>query len=360
MNRQRFILLLIAAVAAISGAFYLSTQRNLSRDMHGLALFPTLAGELDTIGSVSLRKGGAAPIVTLHKVADQWTVAERAEYPADVAKLRKLLLSLGDAKIVEDKTSNPASFSSIGVEDPAQAGATGTEITVSARDGKHAVIVGKPVGEGSFARRSAENQSYLVEPAISFDTEPRYWLDSKLLDVASAQVQSIAVKPAAGAAYTLRRLDPKDGTFTLDGVPAARKPLDPQALAPPPTMLSGLNPEDVAASKDIDFGGSSEAILTLTDGDVLTLTGVTVGNKHWIQVKSVKNAALNAKAQGRAFEVASYRYDGIFRPVEQLLVPKEPPAPKVAPAKSPLGGAVPTARAAASPLPKKPAAAAAP
>ncbi len=30
-----------------------------------------------------------------------------------------------------------------------------------------------------------------------------------------------------------------------------------------------------------------------------------------------------AKAQDRAFEVASYRYDAIFRPLDQLLVPKE-------------------------------------
>ena len=29
------------------------------------------------------------------------------------------------------------------------------------------------------------------------------------------------------------------------------------------------------------------------------------------------------KTQGRAFEVAGYRYDAIFRPLEQLLVPKE-------------------------------------
>ena len=35
-----------------------------------------------------------------------------------------------------------------------------------------------------------------------------------------------------------------------------------------------------------------------------------------------------AKAQDRAFEVASYRYDAMFRPLEQLLVPKESPPGK--------------------------------
>ena len=45
-----------------------------------------------------------------------------------------------------------------------------------------------------------------------------------------------------------------------------------------------------------------------------------VGDKHWIKVQADKDAALAAKAKDRAFEVAGYRYDAIFRPLEQLLV----------------------------------------
>jgi len=43
MSRARFTLLLVAALAAICGAFYLSSQRNLQRDSRGASLFPTLA-----------------------------------------------------------------------------------------------------------------------------------------------------------------------------------------------------------------------------------------------------------------------------------------------------------------------------
>ena len=133
-------------------------------------------------------------------------MAERGDYPADVSKLRKLLLALSDAKIVEEKTSNPASFPIIGVEDPSSPGATGAEISITAR-GTFAVIVGKPVGEGNFVRRKGENISYSVEPGISFESEPRFWIESKLIDIAAAKIQSVEVKPAAaGAAYTVRRV----------------------------------------------------------------------------------------------------------------------------------------------------------
>jgi len=340
MSRQRFALLLIAALVVISGAMYLSAQRNASHDTQGVALLPSLAKDLNAVTAVIVRKGSATPSLTLHNTGNQWSVAERADYPADVAKLRKLLLSLRVAKIVEEKTSDPARFASIGVEDPVASDAAGAEITVVGPGEKRSVIVGKAVGEGNFVRRAGENRSYSVEPAISFETEPHYWIDSRLLDVPATQIQSIEVKPAAGVAYAIRRAKtadsakpadgakPADDTFSLDGVPAGRKALDGHALAPSQTTFTNLTAEDVSPSSGIDFAASTQEILTLTDGNVITLTGTAVAGKHWIEVKSSKDAALTAKTEGRAFEIASYRYDAIFKPVEQLLVPKEQPAPK--------------------------------
>jgi hypothetical protein len=324
MSRRQFAWLLAAALVAISGAFILSSQRNLPRDTQDAPLLPALAKNLNAVTSLSVRKGSAANAVTLHQIAGQWTVAERGDYPADVLKLRKLLLDMADLKIVEAKTSNPASFAVIGVEDPSSAGAVGAEITVAAPQARYVLIVGKPVGQGSFARRGGENQSYIVQPALSIAAEPRSWIDPKLIDIASANIQSIAVKPAAGAGYTLHRLNPADSGFALDGVPAGRAALDAKGLEPSPGLLSNFTAEDVAKAGDIDFSSATQAVITQADGKVLTLTGATPGDKRWIEVSSIP---------GRAFEVASYRYDAVFRPLEQLLVPK-PLAP--AKAKTPL------------------------
>jgi Domain of unknown function (DUF4340) len=354
MSRRRFIVLLIAALAAICGALYLSSQRNLTRDTRGVLLLPTLAPQLNTVTELGIRKGGPTPTVTLHRVGEQWAIAQRADYPADVAKLRKLLLAMSEAKIEEEKTSNPANFSIIGVEDPAQAGASGAEITVVAHDGKHAVIVGKPVGEGNFARRAGENTSYIVAPAISVEAEPRSWIDSRLIDVPSASIQSVEVKLPTAAGYVLRRLKPNEEGFALEGTPAGRKPLDSKALAPSTTTLSGLTAEDVAAATDIDFSKPTEAVITLSDGNVITLTGTQIADKRWIEIKATKDAALAAKTQNRAFEVASYRYDAIFRPLDQLLVPKEskiPGKPAASIHKPSAAAAVPKSAPAPKPAP---------
>jgi hypothetical protein len=258
-------------------------------------------------------------------------------------------MALGDAKVIEEKTSDPANYPVIGVEDPAKAGAAGAEINVVAEDGKHAVIVGKPVGQGTFVRRAGDTKSYMVEPAISVEPEPRAWIDTQLLDIPSSSIQQVELKPASGPGYTLHRIKPKEDDFALDKVPAGRTALDAKALAPSATALSSLTAEDVAVAKDIDFSQSSQALFDLGDGNLITLTGTKVGDKRWIEVQSPKNAVLSAKAENRAFEIASYRYDAIFRPLDQLLVPKETkPAPT---AGAPVKKLRPAARSSPSPAP---------
>jgi Domain of unknown function (DUF4340) len=356
MSRQRFTALLIAAVLAISGALYLSAKRNAQRETQDVALLPGLAGELNTVTSLSVRRGSAAPTVTVHEKDGRWMVAERGDYPADVSKLRKLLQALSDAKLVEQKTSDQTRFAIIGVEDPGLPGAAGTELGITAQDGKHAVIIGKPIGEGNFARRSGENTSYSVEPAISFETDPRYWIEPKLTDISAANIQSVAIKPAGGAEYTVHRdktAGDKDAaaSFALDGVPPGRKAADSASLAPSSSAFGALTADDVTPAGDVDFSKATVATVTMLDGNVITLTGATVGDKHWIQLQASKDAALNTLTAGRAVEVPSYRFDAIFRPLEQLLVPKAPPPGAKGAASS--GAADSNPASSAVPMPKK-------
>jgi hypothetical protein len=293
--------------------------------------------------------------VTVHKDGTHWTVMERGDYPADMSKLRKLLAALRDAKIIEEKTADPARYAEIGVEDPIKPGATGAEITVIASADKLGLIVGKPVGEGNFVRRTGEKTSYSVEPAIAAETDPRFWIDTRLIDVPAASIQSIEVKPASGPGYTIRRSNAADSTFSLEGAPPGRKPLEAAALAPGSSTLAGLDAEDVSPAADVDFSQASQATVTLTDGNVLTLTGTVIAAKHWLSVKASKDAALTGKAQGRAFEIASYRYDAIFKPLEQMLVPKEGAAtPPGAPGSHPTKRAAPQGPTPAAPTPAAP------
>jgi hypothetical protein len=339
MTQRRFLWLLLAALAVISAAIILNGRRGTAPVTSTAALFPGLAAELNRVTTVAIRKGGAEPSTVLRKAGEpkageQWVVAERHDYPVDLPKLRRLLIALGDAVLREEKTSDAANYARIGVEDPGTAAATGAEIAVStagatgSAGATRKVIVGKSSGSGSFVRRTGEARSYLAEPAISFETEPRFWIDQRVTAVPLATIRSIEIKPADGAGYTLRRSAAGDAPFALDAVPAGRSALDAPLLAPSASTYGEINAIDVAQAGDIDFSRPASAVLTLADGNVVTLTGAANGDKRWITVTATKDAALEAKARGRAYELSVDRYAALFRPLEQLLQPKPAPAPK--------------------------------
>ncbi|MFO1466444.1 MAG: DUF4340 domain-containing protein [Steroidobacteraceae bacterium] len=364
MTLQRFLLILAAAILAIAGAMYLSSLPHLDRDPRGGLFLPALAAQLDSITEIRLRKAGDKPGATLRRLGPgRWVVAERNDYPADLGKIRKLLLALSEAKVIEPKTSNAASYAVLGVEDTAAPGAGGTAVTLVSPAKTSTVIIGKPAGNGNYARRAGEAPSYSVEPGIPVESETRDWIDGKLLEVAPERIQGVRMKLADGGSYRIGRIadaaagktpgaaspapaaKPESDTagFRLEAVPPGREAADAATLAPSPTTYSGVPADDVAPAASIDFSKPSIAELELNDGSILTITGVVAGEKHWVMLHSSKDAALNTRSEGRAYELPGYRYDAVFRPLEQLLKPKPAkPAPASKPsAKRPVAGPKP-------------------
>jgi hypothetical protein len=288
MNSRRFIRIVAAAIVAICAALGVAHWRGGTSEPEGGLLLPRLSEQLGTVTSVTLRKGAALPAVMVHKQADRWTVAQRADYPADVVKLRKLLQALASARIVEEKTSDPSNYRALGVDNPDAPDAIGTEIKIVAPNSAYSVIVGKPATGGNFMRLSRQARGLLVNPGVSFDAEPRDWIDARLLDIKASQVKQIDIKPAKGPAFKR-----KDSDFAA---------------------FADLSALDVAAAASVDFKTAMTATATLTDGAVITLSGVGVQDKYWITVTSSADAALTERARGRAYEISASRYDSIFKP----------------------------------------------
>jgi pyruvate/2-oxoglutarate dehydrogenase complex dihydrolipoamide acyltransferase (E2) component len=370
MNGRRLVWLVLAAVIALSAALWLSGRWSQGSAASG-ALVPGLDADLGSVNAVTIYKGGPEPVVTLQRAGDQWTVAQRGDYPADVAKLRKLLIALGDAKVREEKTRDPANYGLLGVADPRKAGATGAEVDLRTPSGTRAIIIGKATVGGNFARRIDAAQSVIVEPPISFETEPRFWIDPRITTIPLASITRIDLQPADGPAYALRRsapaataanaastASPDSATaatpastpastpstggaaeargFELDSVPKGRKPAAAALLAPSSTAFSDMTAEDVSAADRIDFGKASKATLTLSNGKTITITGTVTDGKHWIELQSTQDPGLDAKLKAHAYELSADRYGAIFRPLDVLLEPL--PAPPAAPPQRTLPG----------------------
>jgi hypothetical protein len=152
MTSQRLLILIVVAIVAVGAGVWLAGRQSSSGSTSGTdVLYPELKGQLNAVNAVHIYKAGDARVVELKKQGESWTVSERDNYPADESKVRKLLIAIADAKVYEEKTSNPASYATLGVEDTKGAGATSLRIELVGTPKPVNLIVGK---QGSVARAS--------------------------------------------------------------------------------------------------------------------------------------------------------------------------------------------------------------
>jgi hypothetical protein len=339
MIRPAQVLTLIVAGCAVAGVgLWLVSRHNSDTavDASGQVL-PLQRNDLNAVTRLSIFKGDGSR-TTLNRDATRWLVAERG-YPADTGQVRKLLLDLAALRIEEQKTSDPTLYSKLGVEDPrgAQSASTGLDIGLNAKT--LSLIVGKTSGTGSvFVRLAGAAQSLLASPQLTPDADPRHWLDRSILDIAADQVVEIDLKVPGGPDYVIKRSGTTAGAdLVVTPIPKGRELSDPSAPAAQAGALAGLQLDDVRKAGTLT--PTASAIFQTRDGVTLTIAGLQQGATRYLTVVASANASaarqrvqdLNSRLGGWEFEVPGYRYDGIFRPLEQLLKPKPAPAPKAAP-----------------------------
>jgi hypothetical protein len=339
MTARRVAILLVAGVLAIALAIWLSSKRHLER--------ATLAGEtvltgldkttLNSISEVRLSKGDGTK-TTLKKGATDWTVAERG-YPADSGKVRKLLLDLAAMNVVEEKTRTPENYAALGVEDTTSNKAAGTRVDAVTPTKTFSLIVGKSSGAKSgYVRVANSPQSLLAAPLITVDADPRRWLDHTLIDIPQDRIKEVSVKPAQGPGYTATRASKDQADFAVAEVPKGRELSSPAAADPISGSLGAVSLDDVRHAPTAPAAGSppvalSHAIFRTFDGLEIDVAGHKDGNSTFVSFTPRSTAkesqteaqTLASRLEGWEFEVPSYKYDGMFRPLEDLL--KKPPEP---------------------------------
>ena len=391
MMRQRSRVLAGAAVIALIAGVWLTLHRSGQQgDLGGGTLFTDLTPALGAVNEIRLSKGDGSR-TTLRKQADGWTVVER-EYPADAGRVRDLVLSLARMKIIERKTSDPANYPKLGVEAPESPTAASTLVEVVAGDKNWSLIVGKNAeGRAIYVRKPKEAASALAEPAVMVEPDPKRWVDRQLLDIAGVKVHDIAVKNANGPGYVLTRAQRGDMDLVLSPVPKGRKPASAMSLNSQTDSLVAFNFDDMRAPPDNAAPATDHATFRLFDGQVFEIAGRKDGDKAYVTINASRDAALAARfpepapkapaapaaaspatppaagadktaappappaapaapaapapdrsaerlmarAKGMEFEIPLYKYESIFRGMEEMLEPKEQPGATTPPVPHP-------------------------
>lgn len=224
-RRALFILLgVLVALAVVAGLGTLGQRSSSGGD--GDLFLPGLKARINELDRVVVRTAGNATVATLVRDEGGWTVAEK-DYPADLARLRRNLVGLGEATRVEEKTSSPELYSRIGVEDVSAASARGVELELSGPAGSEPlrVIVGDTGVSGgklAYVRQAGDATSWLVAADLDPGRSAAEWLDRRLIDLPAARVHAVTITQPDGTVLRLRKDTRDQQHYTLLDIPRGR------------------------------------------------------------------------------------------------------------------------------------------
>jgi hypothetical protein len=344
---QRTVFILLAALVVLIGLATLGRDPGSAPPMAGQTFLPNLSGALAEAERVTVVKANGETVATLEKRPERWVVADKHDYAADVAKLSQALATLGEAKILEQKTANPALYDRLGVQDVTGADAAGLGITVAAGDREIAnVVLGNAEGARyRYARRGGEAESYLIDKNPDFPRTAAQWLDSEIVDIRGDRVKEVTITHADGEVVRISKASPELTNYDVADVPSGRELLYPGVANVIGNGLRELSLEDVEPA-----GAAAESPTVVEyrtfDGLIVRVTGVKTDEASWISLEAraepTENAPapaadgaaspdpaaeadrINAQVGAWRYKIASFQYDQMTRRMSDLLKP--PPA----------------------------------
>lgn len=280
MRPRTFIFLLLAVVGAISATVYYVAERGRENTLpEERLLYPDLKDRINEIAEVTV-KDRDGEIVVKDK-GDGWVIANRGDYPASFGGLKRLLLNLSEARILDFMTDNPDLYSKLGVQDVDQQGAASIQVTAS--DAAGVMLVDMVIGDRQraggtyssptyYVRASGEPRSMLVESDLEVSARPNQWLESLIFAVAPERIKEVSIKHPDNE-YRYYRENEEEQDFALGNIPDGMRIKSKTLVNRIGTILDDFRVDDVSGKTDRAFG--EEAVTTRIE----TFDGLLVNAK---------------------------------------------------------------------------------
>ena len=292
----------------------------------GALAFPGLASRLVAAVRIEIRRG--AQTTTLIRNGESWGIGEVHGYPARRERIREVLTGLTELRLVEERSSDPAQWPRLGVEDPQAPGSTAMLLRVL--DGQGAVIAEAILGrrrtrtqgnqpESVYFRRPGESRSWLAEGRIGAEADPALWLNRDLSGLAPARLRRVEINRANAPPLVLARAGEVDAP--LDIVTPADPPVaDRIALDEVGRAFDALSFVEVRPAFTAEALG--EARFHYTDDVTITVTPHREGDLFWVRLHATggeEAQTLQARFHGWAFQLGPWKEKAMIPRLEDLL-----------------------------------------
>ena len=345
MERKKLLTLLALAAAALALATWISLERAPDRALaQDQALVPELKTRINELTGLRISRGSEAQ-VSVGLEDGRWVIVEKGGYPADAGKLREALLKLADARVIENKTTNPGLYSRLGVDTPGGADAQGVLLGLEFPSAKQELIVGKRAmgSVGTYVRRAEQAQSLLVDQALEFDPTPQAWMQRRVLDIPASDVEQVQIRHPDGQVLNLARSADGSADLVLQDIPQGREMSSAYAANGIGSVLVNLQLDDVRPAQQV---APEQAIVA----SFLTGTGLHIEawtdvetDERWVSFRvstrsdapapgqdagdqagesvAERAQALQEAVQGWQFLLPAFKLEQLTRKMEDLLKP---------------------------------------
>ena len=337
-------LILLAGTFLILSILALVGQRNQEpTSMVTNLLFSGLLEELNSIELIELAERGNTVVTTLNLSTDGWTVTERSGYPANTQKINRMLLTLAEARILEEKTSRPEWHDRLGVESIEREDAGGLGIRLVGSDLPVNVIVGDSAGDNQvYVRKADQTQSYLIDKDPEAGRSPTDWLDTEILSISTNRIQQVKLQHPDGEILTIFKNDSDQSNFTVSDIPENRE-LQYESIANTiGSTLSGLSLQDVGLHDSFEEDITIAEFRTF-DGLILIVESIRQDDEGWVALNlghddsnnfaneevvsddsssaEMEVLELGQKLNGWKYRIPTYQFNQLTRRMDDLLRP---------------------------------------
>lgn len=342
MNQGKLLGLAAAAAIALAGGWYFGTATQLAQKSAmdpGSLMFPGLAAKLKDAQRIEIASKGKTEVIALKNGV--WGLADRGGYKVQDSKLRGMLTTLTELRLVEQRTSDPEQFKRLGVEDPSgDKESTSTLLTIF--DGANKPVVSLITGhrrmrtqghvpEQVYVRLPGDKQSWLAEGGLQADTDPQAWLDRDVINIPHGQIMKVVATRNGQTVELTRQGDvlkvtkpaeyPKLEDYKVDDVARALESLTFMDVKPGNEPIGETAGQAVFSTSE---GLEIAAVLHHLDKDSWTTFTVTAPERNKPEAER-----LNAKLAGWAFQTGLWKDKALAPTIDDLKAADPAPvAPK--------------------------------
>ena len=305
MKRQKLLLLSAVTIVIIIAAALFDQSRAPQTKIEKETLFPELANRVNDVTRIEINSSGN-PDVILQKIeGGQWAIQSADNYPAQFDKIKDVVISLSQLKILATKTDNPKLYPELGVEGPAVDTSSSLLLTLSDLSGTAlaSLIVGKPRKNNTgnnrpnlYVRKMDAKNALLVEGYLQLKSNNNAWYERNVINIPTSRIQDINIVKSNGAQLTIRKHTEGDTDFkVMEGSTASPSVL----LNKLGTFFEDMNVEDVHAANNFEFPDNT-TITTFTtfNGLVITVKNVSIDDKAFAHFSFTSAETYDSKADG--------------------------------------------------------------